>query len=151
MFVAGATREQKSFEGGLQRLEFFKNTTCEPCASFLLVMTFSYSYTLHDGRFFLQGVSLTVPWCFTWGVSLGLHTLYWFMCGAPLACPSAGLYGVFLLHAQSWFTCGLSLTHPMLASFSWEFLSSGLCWLLYVGNFFFTKQKEKCTSKQKCT
>ena len=40
MFVAGATTEQKSFEGGIQKI------TCEPChacASFLLVMTFSYS------------------------------------------------------------------------------------------------------------
>ena len=41
MFVAGATTEQKSFDGGIQK------STCEPCASFLLVMTFSY--TLHDG------------------------------------------------------------------------------------------------------
>ena len=32
--------QQKSFEGGIQKI------TCEPCASFLLVMTFSY--TLHD-------------------------------------------------------------------------------------------------------
>ena len=48
MFVAGATREQKSSEGGLQRLEF-KIITCEPCATarFSLVMTFSC--TLHDG------------------------------------------------------------------------------------------------------
>ena len=45
MFVAGATREQKSFEGGLQKIEIQK-ITCDPCASFLLVMTFSY--TLHD-------------------------------------------------------------------------------------------------------
>ena len=71
MFVAGATREQKSFEGGLQRLESeIQKITHEPCASFLLVMTFSY--TFHSGYFFLQGVSLTVPCCFTWGVSLSL-------------------------------------------------------------------------------
>ena len=48
MFVAGATREQTSFEGGLQRLESgIQKITYAPCASFLLVMTFSY--TLHDG------------------------------------------------------------------------------------------------------
>ena len=46
MFVAGATREQKNFEGGLQRLEW-KKITLKPCASFLLVVTFSY--TLYDG------------------------------------------------------------------------------------------------------
>ena len=40
MFVAGAITEEKSFEGGIQKI------TCEPCASFLSVMTFSY--TLHD-------------------------------------------------------------------------------------------------------
>ena len=45
MFVAGATREQEGFEGGLQKLDF-KKKNCEPCASFLLVITFSY--TLHD-------------------------------------------------------------------------------------------------------
>ena len=56
MFMAGAAREQKSFEGGLQGLEFKKIT--EPCASFLLMMTFSY--TLYDGYFFLLGVSLTL-------------------------------------------------------------------------------------------
>ena len=65
---------------------------------------------------------------------LVLHTLCWFMQGAPLACPHARLYGEFLLtpcaglhvefllHAQCCFRCGVSLTHPMLASFSWEFL-----------------------------
>ena len=46
-----------------------------------------------------------------------LHTLCWFMQGAPLA----GLYGDFFLHAQCWFTCGVSLTHPMLASFLGSF------------------------------
>ena len=52
---------------------------------------------------------------------LVLHTLCWFMCGAPLACPYAGLYGEFLLHAQCWLTTGVSLTHPMLASFLGSF------------------------------
>ena len=48
---------------------------------------------------------------------LVLHTLCWFMWGAPLARPCAGLYGKFLLHAQCWFTCGVSLTHLSLGSF----------------------------------
>ena len=115
MFVAGTKIEQRSFEGGLQRLQ---KITCKPCASFFLVMTFSY--TLHDGSFFLQGVSLTVPCCFTWGVSLSLTHPVLVYVGAPLACPHAGLYGVFLLHAQCWFRGKVSLTHPMLTSFSWE-------------------------------
>ena len=57
---------------------------------------------------------------------LVLHTLCWLMRGPPLPCPCAGLHGEFLLHAQCWFMCGVFLTHPMLASFSWEFLRSML-------------------------
>jgi len=40
--------------------------------------------------------------------------------GAPLACPHAGLYGDFLLHAQCWFIWGLSLTCPVLV-YMWSF------------------------------
>ena len=66
---------------------------------------------------------------------LVLHDLCWFMQGAPLGCPHAGLYGEFLLHAQCWFTCGVSYTphagffllgvsliRSMLASLCSEFL-----------------------------
>ena len=53
---------------------------------------------------------------------LVLHTLCWFMRGAPLAHPCAGLYlyGEFLLHAQSWFIWGVSLTCPVLV-YVWSF------------------------------
>ena len=108
--------------------------TCEPCASFLLVMAFSY--TLHDGipsaGSFSYSPMLLYMGSFSWFTHPVLVYVWSTSC--------AGLYGKFLLHAQCWFIWGVSLTHPMLASFSWEFLSSGLCWLLYVGNFFFTKQ-----------
>ena len=117
MFVAGATtvRENISFEGGLQRLEF-KKITWEPCASFLLVTIFLHTpwwLILSVGNFFYTYSPMLIY----------MGSLCWFMQGAPFACPCAGLYGEFLLHAQCWFTCLVSLTHPMLASFSWEFLS----------------------------
>ena len=51
---------------------------------------------------------------------LVLHTLCWFMRGAPLACSHAGLYGEFLLHAQCWFIWGVSLTCPVLG-YVWSF------------------------------
>ena len=77
---------------------------------------------------------------------LVLHTLCWFMRGAPLACPRAGLYGEFLLHAQCWFIWQVSLTCPVLLymwSFSYmpsaglrvEFLLHTPCWLLSLGSF----------------
>ena len=133
MSVAGATREQKSFEGGLQRQEL-KNIICEPHASFLLVATFSY--TLHDGYFFLQGAFLTVPCCFTWGVSLSLtHPVLvyaestscapqcWFIWGVTLTCPVLVYVWSFsyTLHA-GFFLLGVSLIRSMLASLYWEFL-----------------------------
>ena len=131
MFVAGATtstREQKSFEGGLQRLEL-KKVTGEPCASFLLVMTFSY--TLHDGtlNFFCgefllvlvyEGSTSCMPRCwFIWGVSLTCPVLDYMWSFSYSYTPHAGffLWGVSLIRS--------------------------ICWLLYLGNFFFTKQETK--------
>ena len=130
--------------------------TRKPCASFLL-LSFHDDFLLHTPwlfLFFLWGVSLTVPCCFTWGVSLGLtHPvlvyvgstscmhLCWFIWGVSRTCPvlvymgsfsympSAGLHVEFPLHI---FLLGVSLLRSMLASLS-----------VYVGNFFFTKQKEK--------
>ena len=111
-----------------------KKITCEPRVSFLLVATLSY--TLHDGYFFLLGVSLTVPCCFTWGVSLSLthpELVYvgstscappcWFIWGVTLACPA-------LVYVQSFsytphagfFLLGISLIRSMLASLCREFL-----------------------------
>ena len=45
---------------------------------------------------------------------LVLHTLCWFMQGAPPAHHRAGLYGEKLLHAQFWFIWGIFLTCPVL-------------------------------------
>ena len=99
----------------------------------------------------LWGVSLTVPCCFTWGVSFGLtrpvlvyagSTSCAGLCGEHLLCapvlvymgsfsymPSAGLHVEFLLHI---FLLRVSLLRSMLASF-----------FFFVGNFLFTKQEEK--------
>ena len=52
---------------------------------------------------------------------LVLHTLRWFMRGAPLACPRAGLYGSFSYMPSA----GLLV----------EFLLHTPCWLLSLGSF----------------
>ena len=91
-------------------------------------------------------ISLTVPCCFTWGVSLSLthpvlvyarSTLCWFMIiwGVSFTCPvlvymgsfsympSAGLRVEFLLHTPCWLLfLGVSLIMSMLASLCREFL-----------------------------
>ena len=117
----------------------------------LYMGSFSYSpMLLYIGSFssvpccFTWGVSCTVPccftWavsgtvlcCFTWAVSLSLTHPVLVGAGSTFCAPCAGLCVEFLLHTP----CSLL----SLGSFSYTVLS--LCWLLYVGNFFFTKQKE---------
>ena len=117
-----------------------KKITCEPHASFLLVAAFFH--TLHDGYFFLQGVSLTVPCCFTWGVSLSLThpvlvyvgstscvPLFWYMWGVSLTCPvlvymgsfsympNVGLPVELLLHTPCWLLSLGSFSHKVYAGF----------------------------------
>ena len=85
------------------------------------------SHAALHGEFFLQSHT-----ALHWGVYLSLthcaglcreHLLLLVYMGSFSYMPSAGLRVEFLLHAHCWFTCGVSLTHHMLASFSWEFLS----------------------------
>ena len=94
----------------------------------------TFSYTLHDGYFFRLGVSLTVPCCFTWGVSLSLTHPVLVYAGSTSCTPPC------------WFIWGVSLTCPMLVyvwSFSYmpsaglcvEFLLHTPCWLLSLGSF----------------
>ena len=75
---------REDFRTGIQKI------TREPCASFLLVMIFSY--TLHDGSFFLWGVTWGVPLRLThpvlvyaWSTSCG--PLCWVTWGVSLTCP----------------------------------------------------------------
>ena len=96
--------------------------TLEPCASFLLVITFSY--TLHNGQFFLWGVSLTVPCCFTRGVSLRCPVLV-----------SAGSKSCAPMHPPCWFIWGVSLIIMPCAVLGVEFLLHTPCWLLFLWSF----------------
>ena len=111
-----------------------KKITCEPHASFLLVAAFFH--TLHDGYFFLQGAFLTVPCCFTWGVSLSLtHPVLvyaestscapqcWFIWGVTLTYPVlVYLWSFSYTPHAGFFFLGVSLIRSMLASLCREFL-----------------------------
>ena len=104
--VCGRSYKRTEELGGRTSKTGIQKITCEPWASFLSVVTFSY--TLHDrgflkkkkigggGEFFLQSYAALHG-----EFLLVLHTLCWFMQGAPLAHPHAGLYGEKLLYTQS--------------------------------------------------
>ena len=143
-----------------------KKITLEPCASFLLVTTLSYSsYTLHVPWWLILSVgsfsyTVTVLSCFTWGVSLSLtHPVLvyagstscmlpcWFIWGVSLAWPVLVYMGSFSYTPHAgFFLLGVSLIRSMLASLCREFL-------LYPPKKGKKKKKErkKYKSEQKCT
>ena len=134
MFVAGATREQKSFEGGLQRLEFKKN-------NFQALCQFPYSgeFLLHTPRWLILSEG-----SFSYKSNAALHgefllvlyTLCWFMQEHLLRAPmlvymgsfsymhSAGLGVKFLLHTPCWLLSLVSFTHKVYAGFFMQQISS---------------------------
>ena len=131
MFVAGATREQKSFEGGLQRLEF-KKITCEPHCQFpfsndfLLQLHTPWWLILSVGSFWYSPLLLYMgSFSFSYTPCAGLcreHLLLVYM-GTFSYMPSAGLRVEFLLHTPCWLLfLGVSLIMSMLASLCREFL-----------------------------
>ena len=114
-----------------------QKVTGEPSASFLLVMTFSY--TLHDGTInsfcgeFLfvlvyEGSTSCMPLCwFIWGVSLTCPVLDYMWSFSYSYTPHAGF-----------FLWGVCLIRSMLASLSREFL-------------LYKTRNKKCKCEQKCT
>ena len=99
-----STREQKNFEGGLQRLESKSNS--EALCSF----PFSDDFLLHT------------PWCLILSVgSFSYSPMLLYMGSLSLSyTPCAGLCVEHLLHVLCWFIWGVSLTHPVLA-YVWSF------------------------------
>ena len=142
MCVAEATREQKSFEGGLQRLEFKKQLASPFSDDFLshtprwLILSagsFSYSPMLlymgslscltHPVLVYAGSTSCMPPCWFIiiWGVSLTCPLLVYM--GSFSYMPSAGLLWSFSYTPHAgFFLLGISLIKSMLASLCREFL-----------------------------